>query len=67
MGQELRVFYMKTYVPLQSYLPHFLWREIFQTRVVEKIKTHILCLITSSRKLFRLCDNVEKYGEPDRP
>jgi hypothetical protein len=30
-------------------------------RVAEKIKTHILCLIFP-RKLYRLWDNVEKYG-----
>jgi hypothetical protein len=31
-------------------------------RVVEKIKTHILCSITYFRKSCRLWDNVEKYG-----
>jgi hypothetical protein len=35
---------------------------MFQIKVVEKIKTHILC-ITFSRKSCCLCDNVEKYGE----
>jgi hypothetical protein len=35
---------------------------MFQTKVVEKIKTHILCSITFSRKSCRLWDNVEKYG-----
>jgi len=33
---------------------------MFQTKVVEKIKTHILCLLTFSRKSCRLWDNVEK-------
>jgi len=28
-----------------SYLAHFLELEMFQTKVVEKIKTHILCSI----------------------
>jgi hypothetical protein len=35
---------------------------MFQTKVVEKIKTHILCSITFFRKSCRLRDNVEKYG-----
>ena len=35
---------------------------MFQTKVVEKIKTHILCSITFFRKSCRLWDNVEKYG-----
>ena len=35
---------------------------MFQTKVVEKIKTHILCSITLSWKLYPLWDNVEKYG-----
>jgi hypothetical protein len=35
---------------------------MFQTKVVEKTKTHILCSITFSRKSCRLWDNVEKYG-----
>jgi hypothetical protein len=39
----------------------FLELEIFQAKVVEKIKTHILCSITSSRKSCCIWDNVEKY------
>jgi hypothetical protein len=35
---------------------------MLQTQVVEKIKTHILCSITFSRKPYRLWDNVDKYG-----
>jgi hypothetical protein len=38
-------------------------REIFQTKFVEKIKTHILCSLTFFRKSCRLWDNVEKYGK----
>ena len=34
---------------------------MFQAKVAEKIKTHILCSITFFRKSCRLCDNVEKY------
>jgi len=35
---------------------------MFQTKVVEKIKTHILCSVTVFRKSYCLCDNVENYG-----
>jgi hypothetical protein len=35
---------------------------MFQTKVVQKSKTHILCSITFFRKSCRLWDNVEKYG-----
>jgi hypothetical protein len=35
---------------------------MFQTKVVEKIQTRILCLITFFPKSCRLWDNVEKYG-----
>jgi hypothetical protein len=35
---------------------------MFQTKLADKIKTHILFpIIFFSRKSFRLCDNVEKY------
>ena len=47
-----------------SYLAHFFseW-EMFQKKVVEKIKTHILCPVTffSPRKWCLLWENVEKY------
>jgi hypothetical protein len=36
-------------------------REMFQTNVVEEIKTDILCSVTSCRKSCRLWQNVEKY------
>ena len=46
-----------------SYLAQlFLEWEMFQTKVVEDIKTHILCSVTFSQKSCRLWDNVEKYG-----
>jgi hypothetical protein len=35
---------------------------MFQIKVVEKFKTHILCSITFPPKSCRLWDNVEKYG-----
>jgi len=34
---------------------------MFQTKVVQKIKTHILCSVTFFRKSCGLWDNVEKY------
>jgi len=34
---------------------------MLQTKVVEKIKTHILCSVFVFRKSCRLWDNVEKY------
>jgi len=53
---------MKTKAHLWEYLAEFFleW-EMFQTEVVEKIKTHILLSVTFLRKLCRLWDNVEKY------
>ena len=53
---------MKTDIYLW-YLRQFLDEEIFQTEVIEKIKTHILCSISFfPPKVWRLWDNVEKYG-----
>jgi len=34
---------------------------MYQTKVVEKIKTHLLCSINYFRKSWRIWDNVEKY------
>ena len=54
---------MKTDIHFWSYLAQFFleW-EMFQTEVVEKIKTHILCsVIFRKKKSFQLLDNVEKY------
>jgi hypothetical protein len=54
---------METDVHLWPYLAKFFleW-EMFQTKVVQKIKTHILCSIRCSRKSWRLWENVEKYS-----
>ena len=54
---------MKTDIHYWSYLAQLLleW-EMFQTEVVEKTKTHIVCSVTFSLKSYRLWDNVEKYG-----
>jgi len=53
---------MKTDMHFWSNLAEFfVEREMFQTKAVEKIKTHILCSITFFRVPCRLWDNVEKY------
>ena len=39
----------------------FLEWEMLQTKIVEQIKTNILCSITLFRKSCRLWDNVEKF------
>jgi hypothetical protein len=54
---------MKAFSYLWQYLSKFFleW-QMFEIKVVEKIKTHILCLVTFSQKLHRLWDNVEKCG-----
>ena len=68
MGQEKRVLYIKTNIHFWSYLTLFLEREMFQTKVVEKIKTHILCSTTFLQKTYRSWYNLGKrYIEPDRP
>ena len=63
--QEWRVglLYMKTFSHLWQYLAKFFsqW-EMFQTKVVEKIKTHILCSVRFIRKLCRWWYNEEKCG-----
>jgi len=49
-----------TNIHFRSYLDEFyLEREMFQTKVVEKIKTHILCSVNVFLKSRRLRDNVE--------
>ena len=61
--KKKKTLYMKTNKHFWSHLAHFFleW-EMFQTKVVEKIKTHILCSVTFSRKSCRLWDTVEKYS-----
>jgi hypothetical protein len=53
---------VNTYIHLYYVTEFFLEWEILQTKVVVKIKTHILCSITFFQKLDHLWDNVEKYG-----
>ena len=55
--------YIKTFGHLwQCIAEFFLEWEMFQIKVVEKIKTHILFSVTFFRKSCRLWDNVEKCG-----
>ena len=53
---------MKTSIQFLSYLAQFFleW-EMFETEVVEEIKTHILCSKIFFFKSYHLWDNVEKY------
>ena len=54
---------MKTSVQFWSYRAQFfLELEMVQMKVVEEIKTHILCSVTFFRKSCRLWDNVGKYS-----
>ena len=59
---------MKTNIHFWSYLTHFsLEWEMFQTKVVEKIKTHIMCSVTflKNRAIYDITwnNNVEQ-GRP---
>jgi hypothetical protein len=52
---------MKANVNLWSYLAQFsLEWEIFQTKVVEEIKVHILCskIFSENRAFFRYCGRI---------
>jgi hypothetical protein len=52
---------MRTNTHFSSYLAQFfLTLEMFQTKVVKKIKIHILCSITFFEKSCHLGDNVGK-------
>jgi len=64
-----QVLHLKTSVHLWSYLAHFFlaW-EMFQTSIVEKVKTHILCSIMFVQKSCHLWDKMlKKKTELDRP
>ena len=56
--QEQRILYMETNLYLWQYLAYiFLEWEIFQTKVADKTRTHILYSIHYFRKSCRLWDN----------
>jgi hypothetical protein len=54
---------MKMNIHFWSYFAQFFleWN-MFQTKIVEKIETHILCHVPFFLKSFRLWDNVGKRG-----
>ena len=59
---NVRTLYVNTDIYFWSYLAQFfLEREMFQTKVVEKIKIHFV-FVTYSRKSYRLWDKVEECG-----
>jgi hypothetical protein len=58
--QEQVALYMTTNARLWSYLAQLLEWDMFQTKVVEKIKTHISCSIPFLRKWWRLWNNIER-------
>jgi len=66
---EVNLLYMKTDIHFfLSFLPHFFleW-EMFQTKFVEKIKTHILCSVIFIRKPLlneRMWKNTVERGRP---
>ena len=57
---------MMTYANLWYLAKFFLEWEMLQTKVVERIKTHIACSYPP-RKSCRLWHNVEKYGRAGQP
>jgi len=62
------IYYMNPSVHLWQYLVEFfLEREMFQTRFVKKITTHVLCSETFSLKSYRISDDVENlwYSQTD--
>ena len=66
--RRMAVLYVKTCIHLWYCLAQFFleWK-MFQTKVVEKIRTHISWSVAFLRKSYRLWDNVEKYGvQPGR-
>jgi len=60
---------MKPNVHFLSYLAQFfLEREMFQTKVVQKIKTHnLFSILFFPRKTFRFWGNVEKCCRAGQP
>jgi hypothetical protein len=57
---------MTTYVRLRSNLAQFLEWEMFQKKVLEKIKTHFMFNNFFPSKIMHLWDNVEKYGRANQ-
>jgi hypothetical protein len=53
---------MKAYKHVLSYLAQFFleWK-MFQTNLIEEMKTHILCSVTLFSKMVPFWDNMEKF------
>ena len=67
--QEKLVFYVKSNIHFWSYFTQiFLEWEMFRTKALEKIETHILCSITFffPRKSCHLWDNVKNYWRAEQ-
>jgi hypothetical protein len=65
--QEERILYTNANRHFLLYFAQFfLELNILRMKVVEKIKTHILCSIIVFRKLYCLLDSVEKHGTGHR-
>jgi hypothetical protein len=66
--QEQRELNVNLCLHVWQYLAEFFLKwENFQTKVVEKVRTDILCSASFLRKSCRLWDNVENMMEADRP
>jgi len=67
--REKRVLYMRTCEDFWSYLTQFFWKwEMFQTKLVDRMKTHILCSVTFSPQTCAVYEIMLKnIVEPDRP
>jgi len=68
--QEQRALHIKTDIHFWSYLaPFFLELKMFQTKVVEKIKTHILCSVIFFSPHNRAVYDItwKNTVQPDRP
>jgi len=59
--------YTKTYVHFSYLSEFFLEREMFQTKVVEKIRPHILCSVSPPENLVVYETMRKNMGESDRP
>ena len=66
--KEWRIIYVEMFSRLWKYLAEFfLEREMFQAKVVEKIKTRILGSVTFSPKIVPSMGMAKHMVEPKRP
>jgi hypothetical protein len=63
LNSEQNKYMQQTDLHFLSNLAELFWkREMVRTKVVQTIKTHILCSMTLLRKSYCLWGNVKKYG-----